>query len=72
MVVESAEIIWLPLQAVDVGPEALAAIERLVEALEDLQKSIELNDNRSKPCASSVGHAAPVIIGFIVGNNLST
>ncbi len=33
--VESAEIVWIPLQTVGVDPETLALVEKLVEILED-------------------------------------
>lgn len=36
MTVESAEVVWLPLQMVEVPSDTLAGIERLVDALEDL------------------------------------
>jgi YebC/PmpR family DNA-binding regulatory protein len=35
MAVESAEIVWVPMQTVEVGVDTLAAVERLVDALED-------------------------------------
>lgn len=35
MQVEAAEIVWVPLQTVDVDPATLAAVERLIDAIED-------------------------------------
>jgi YebC/PmpR family DNA-binding regulatory protein len=35
MTVESAEIVWIPLQAVSVSAETAAVVERIVDALED-------------------------------------
>jgi transcriptional/translational regulatory protein YebC/TACO1 len=33
--VDSAEIVWVPLQTVEANAETLAQIERLIEAIED-------------------------------------
>ena len=35
MTVESAEVVWIPLQAVSVSAETAAVVERIVDALED-------------------------------------
>jgi YebC/PmpR family DNA-binding regulatory protein len=35
MTVESAEIVWMPMQTISVSTDTLASVERLVDALED-------------------------------------